>query len=314
MLTSLMSLALFGSALAFEPGTERVCAPSADGQTFECRDKGESADKAVIPAPSAPVVPESVAATSPPPADETVAAEATPASAAPVTAKRLPNYLMQKPEIPATTSEPVAAPTPPSEQTEMAARDVQRSRAAEISADEPVRAESGEIATSARSAPPSTLDAPRAPQAEEAYIPVEPANVTQREPVIEQAPSPRSPPPPVAPPAAAPQPPSSAAGARRNVSGADAFLALPAGHYTIVLASVRNRAALDGLIAALDALPSQLYLLPLGMPDGEWYSLCWAEFDDLDAARAARASLPADAAITSGWPRRIGLLQKELTH
>ena len=94
--------------------------------------------------------------------------------------------------------------------------------------------------------------------------------------------------------------------------GASAFRALPGSHYTLVLASVRDPAALDELIQAFAAQPGQLYLLKLGMPDGDWYSLCWSDFADLDAARAARAGLPVDAAITSGWPRRIGLLQNEL--
>ena len=98
-----------------------------------------------------------------------------------------------------------------------------------------------------------------------------------------------------------------------NLPGASEFLSLPASHYTLVLASVRNAAALDALILALANQPGRLYLLKLGMPDGAWYSLCWSDFADLDAARAARSSLPGDAAITSGWPRRIGLLQKELT-
>ena len=97
-----------------------------------------------------------------------------------------------------------------------------------------------------------------------------------------------------------------------NLPGASEFLSLPASHYTLVLASVRNAAALDPLIPALANQPGRLYLLKLGMPDGDWYSLCWSDFADLDGARAARSSLPADAAITSGWPRRIGLLQKEL--
>jgi septal ring-binding cell division protein DamX len=48
------------------------------------------------------------------------------------------------------------------------------------------------------------------------------------------------------------------------------------------------------------------------MPDGRWYSLCWSDFENLDAARAARASLPADAPVASGWPRRISLLQSEI--
>ncbi len=97
-----------------------------------------------------------------------------------------------------------------------------------------------------------------------------------------------------------------------TLPGASAFLTLPASHYTLVMASERDPTALDDLIRAFDTQPGQLYLLKLGMPDGDWYSLCWSEFTDLDLARAARASLPADAPIRSGWPRRIGLLQKEL--
>lgn len=97
-----------------------------------------------------------------------------------------------------------------------------------------------------------------------------------------------------------------------GVQDAGAFRTLPAGHYTLVLASVRDPAALGPLISALDAQSSQLYLLKLGMPDGDWYSLCWSDFADIETARAARADLPANAPISSGWPRRIGLLQKEL--
>ncbi len=97
-----------------------------------------------------------------------------------------------------------------------------------------------------------------------------------------------------------------------NLSGASEFLSLPESHYTLVLASVRNAAALDALTISLANQPGRLYLLKLGMPDGAWYSLCWSQYEDLDSARAARATLPADAAITSGWPRRIGLLQKEV--
>ena len=59
-------------------------------------------------------------------------------------------------------------------------------------------------------------------------------------------------------------------------------------------------------------LPSVLYRLKLAMPDGDWYSLCWSQFADVEAARAARNTLPSDVGITSGWPRKIGLLQKEI--
>ena len=81
---------------------------------------------------------------------------------------------------------------------------------------------------------------------------------------------------------------------------------------SLVLASVRNPAALDALALALAELPGALYRLKLAMPDGDWYSLCWSQFADVEAARAARNTLPSDVGITSGWPRKIGLLQKEI--
>mgnify|MGYP003526589755 CR=1 FL=1 len=99
---------------------------------------------------------------------------------------------------------------------------------------------------------------------------------------------------------------------RRPVSNASEFMGLPGGHFTLVLDSARTTAELNGLIDALENLPGKLYVVGLNMPDGRWYSLCWSEFDSLDAARAARAELPADAPIASGWPRRISLLQSEI--
>ncbi|MCB1569632.1 MAG: SPOR domain-containing protein, partial [Xanthomonadales bacterium] len=99
---------------------------------------------------------------------------------------------------------------------------------------------------------------------------------------------------------------------RGEVLGADEFARLPGSHYTVVLASVRDPATLDALIAAMSDKPGALYLLKLGMPDGDWYSLCWTEFDDVEAARAARVELPDVAGLSSGWPRRIGLLQAEI--
>jgi septal ring-binding cell division protein DamX len=87
---------------------------------------------------------------------------------------------------------------------------------------------------------------------------------------------------------------------------------LPANHYTVVLASARDPSALAALGSVMESVSGERYLLKLSMPDGDWYSLCWSAFADVDAARSARTQLPDDVAITSGWPRRIGLLQNEI--
>jgi septal ring-binding cell division protein DamX len=149
-----------------------------------------------------------------------------------------------------------------------------------------------------------------APESSPAADTAAPMAIGESEPAVEEATAePATEPTPV--PEVAP-PPAEIRTTIPSLPGASAFLALPATHYTLVLASVRDPAALDALVGSLDALAGQLFLIKLGMPDGDWYSLCWSEFDDMDAARAARASLPGDAAITSGWPRRIGPLQKEI--
>ncbi len=295
-------LGVSASAVAFEPGNERVCKPSADGQSFECRDKvtGEVdappeaqetpaaavASKVSAPVPAAPL---------PAPADDHD-------PTAPST-RKLPNYLMQRP--PSQPSAPLA--TPPPAPATVEPRKTEPPPAAIVDAPRPAA---------------SPAPAPAAPQP--ATVPLEKPLVREapatRAPVPESALEPASPAPastPVvtreAPTSAAATAPSPGQTASRNLAGAREFGLLPAEHYTLVLASVRNPAALDALALALAELPGALYRLKLAMPDGDWYSLCWSQFADVEAARAARNTLPSDVGITSGWPRKIGLLQKEIT-
>ena len=287
-------LGVSASAVAFEPGNERVCKPSADGQTFECRDKvtGEVdappeaqetpaaavASKVSAPVPAAPL---------PAPADDHD-------PTAPST-RKLPNYLMQRPQ-----SQPSAplTTTPPAPAT-VEARKAEPPPAAIVEAPKPA----------ASPAPAPAAAPPDKPVVREA-----PATRAQAPETVSK-PAAAAPAPVVTPEAAssaAIPAASTDASASRNLAGAREFGRLPAGHYTLVLASVRNPAALDALALALADMPGDLYRLKLAMPDGDWYSLCWSDFTDVEAARAARTSLPSDVGITSGWQRKIGLLQKEI--
>lgn len=283
---------------AFEPGSERVCIPSADGQSFECRDKttGELDAPAAKPARTTPPMANpAIASPSAPPASDPApqAPASTPATLAndndPTvpSPRKLPSYLMQHPQTtgPASVADQPRVP---------AATDVPRASATPAS--KPAVAPAPKIPTA--TAPSTTPGAP----VKASLSP--PASIPQPSPQVAAKPS--TPPPPAVATSDRFDP------ASRKVSDASAFRALPAAHYTIVLASVRNPAALDALVLALAELPGALYRLKLSMPDGDWYSLCWSDFADVETARAARASLPGDVGITSGWPRKVGLLQQEI--
>lgn len=95
-------------------------------------------------------------------------------------------------------------------------------------------------------------------------------------------------------------------------TGADGFRRLPPNRYTLEIARAPKQFDLAALIVALAGIDGPLYLVALRTPGGVAYSLLWSDFTTIEAAREARATLPADVAITSGWPRRIGPLQTEL--
>ncbi|WP_440223705.1 hypothetical protein ACQQ2N_00495 [Dokdonella sp. MW10] len=97
-----------------------------------------------------------------------------------------------------------------------------------------------------------------------------------------------------------------------RVADARAFRALRGDRYTLELAQAPTRAALAPLVDALAATSGTLHLVVLRGPEGPAVHALWSDFPTPEAARAARDVLPPDAAITSGWPRRIGPLQSEL--
>ena len=288
------------TAPAFEPGTRHVCVPSSDGQSFECHDVSAPANTANPTESAAETAPDSDRSVPPqaaspqaasPPVTPPPAAPASVPMAKPVAAAtRPPSYLLQRPSssgVPAAVAEPAAnaeavpAAEPAPVGTEPAVEAAPDESPAGVDADTSPAPAENPAASAEAGLPPETE-----PVAAES--PTEDAATTANEPT-----------------APAPMP-------RDGVLGADQFARLPGAHYTVVLASVRDPATLGTLIAAMADRPGALYLLKLGMPDGDWYSLCWSEFDDVDAARAARVQLPDEASLSSGWPRRIGLLQAEI--
>ncbi|MBK8123226.1 MAG: SPOR domain-containing protein [Dokdonella sp.] len=288
-------LGVSASAVAFEPGSERVCKPSADGQTFECRDKVTGEVDAPPETQETPVAAVASKVSAPVPATPMPAPADDHDPTAPST-RKLPNYLMQRPQ-----SQPSAPlTTPPPAPATVEPRKAEPPPAAIVEAPKPAASPPAPAPAAAPPDKPVVREAP-ATRAQAPETVSKPAAAAPAPVVTPEAAS-----------SAAIPAASTDASASRNLAGAREFGRLPAGHYTLVLASVRNPAALDALALALADLPGVLYRLKLAMPDGDWYSLCWSDFTDVEAARAARNTLPSDVGITSGWPRKIGLLQKEI--
>jgi len=79
----------------------------------------------------------------------------------------------------------------------------------------------------------------------------------------------------------------------------------------IELGHAADKAHLDALRATLHPARGTLYDVRLRRDGNDWWLLLWGTFDSVDAARAARSELPADAPINAGWPRLVAPLQNE---
>lgn len=296
LLGAVLAAMLAGTtALAFDPGKAQVCVASADGTHFECRDRqaGDTGRRETRPAPPAAVA--EPAATQADDAADAVPARTAPVAPAPTSpggAGTLPNYLLQDPS----SAPPATEPEPEPER-----RPEPAPRAPTAAAEpEPVSTESDEP----DAMPPAT--APR----DDSAAPVAPAAATPAPAAATQAPPAN----PVGAPAATPA-------AERDTTttntvppagGALEFRRLAGSRYTLELARAEHAGAFDALRAALAAVDGRFYVVALRHPGGLSYSLLWNDFASIDDARAARARLPADVAITSGWPRRIAPLKAEL--
>lgn len=271
-------------AMAFEPGQPHVCVPSADGRRFECRDKA-ALDAPTAPAPAGAPAETSAAVAPPAPADSgaahTTAATmpSAPERATPGT-RALPNYLLQNPA----RGTPSAANTGASR--DAVARPVDPAVEDKRSPINAAPAASRDKAADDRHAPAATSAATGAARVEPVAAPA-------------HAEAPRA-----APPATLP-----AGGA---VARSEAFRRLPASRYTVELAKAPGPDAFSALLAALGDVDGTLYIVALRTSGQRTWHLLWSDFASVEAARDARAQLPSNVALTSGWPRRIGPLQAEL--
>ncbi len=98
---------------------------------------------------------------------------------------------------------------------------------------------------------------------------------------------------------------------RAAVNGNREFLALSSSSYIVELAHGASRSELEALRTSLHPSRGELYELHLQRDGNDWWLLVWGAFDSVDAARAARSELSADAPINAGWPRPVAALQNE---
>ncbi len=282
----------YGKVDTFEPGKKYNCVPTADRKGWDCVQTGK-ADIPSSPPPAPPPPPPPAPAAAPPPA----------APASSPRASDLPSYLSADAAAggpgphapkPVPGNAPPAAPAP-------------AETAAPAPTPKTTPASDAAISTNPPAPRQEPLPAPSPP-------PVPPAPASVAEPVAAKTESP-SPPEPTKPPAppesnAEPAPAPAATASPHSALGARAFLGLPADSYVIELAHGDSEADMNAAAAAATVPRGELYALRFRQNGADRWVLAWGSFDNVDAARSARAELPGGA--TPRWPRRVGPLQAEL--
>ena len=264
----------YGKVDTFEPGKKYNCVPSADRKGWDCTQTGKATKD--DPPPPRHDEPVPVAAATPPAtAPATPAPQSAPRSA-PRTGK-LPSYLLA-PGASDHAAQVPAAPAP-------------AATAPPATTAEPVAAPEVHTSTNIPPAAPAALPV--------AIAPVTPAPKPAPEPApaaaAAVAPTPRAPAPTPAP--------------TKAVNRGSDFLDLSGEQYVIELAR-GDQASIAEARAVLNLPHGQAYELHLRQNGSDTWLLVWGSFDDVGAARAARAELPAEA--HAGWPRRVAPLQSEV--
>ncbi|MEO8461354.1 MAG: hypothetical protein ABI451_12560 [Dokdonella sp.] len=313
-----------------KPGEDFTCESDASGKHFACRkiepgDSGEvfqrvltTPDADVPVAPDKPVgeVPaysQSQSARDVPNYLRTAPAQKSPAAARPVeTTRPAPSAVAKSTEdanTPSQSNDWVRTPAPPPRGTtaEVQTANAQSTRQ---STPEPVSVPQRAApiaATPAPSPPPPAIATPAPLPAAVAPIVMRtappPRRVAETPPASHAVETPAPQPAPIA---QAPRTP-----ATPPLSSAE-FRALDPGNYTLEIAHAPSRDDLLALAADL-SLEGSVYLLHMRSGAEPWV-LMWSDFSGIASARDARAQLPADARINSGWPRRIGPLQGALSN
>jgi hypothetical protein len=277
----------YGKVDTFEPGKKYSCVPSADHKSWDCTQTGKATNDETAPPPrdtpvaAARVNPQPTAAVAPPP--RSVPAATTPRSS------ELPNYLKASAARPPVASPgPVAAP-PPVAVPAAVAREP-----APVATPRPVVAPVVQAPANPRRTPAVAVQ-PRVPKSAR---PGSKPTAAAADRVVTA-------------PVAAPAPARASTLPRATATGANGgFLDLPGDHFVIELAHGEREADVAAARASLHLPRGEVYELHLRQKGGDAWLLVWGSFDDVGAARAARAELPADVHV--GWPRRVAPLQAEV--
>ena len=281
--------------------------PGEDAASFRRVAPTPSVPTGAAPTPARPILapPQREARVTPAPAylragnDAQQRASSVPATPSPAIAERTAKEAATVDVQPVATSASVATTTSPAETVAAKSKQVREPATAPATTPAPIAVSAEAEPTTPASAvtlpTPQPSDTPIATASPDAVAPTVAISAAKKvSPTIVVATSPPPPPP-----------------AAVGLLDGNAFRALDSSHFTLELANAKSPQPLRELAARLQ-LSGAVYLVHLRSPESDRWLLTWADYASQAEARSARSMVPADAAINSGWPRRLAPLQNEL--